>query len=53
MSTRVETTIKIEGEITEAQKAKLIEEADNCYVTRVIRGEWDFAHSTELIETAV
>lgn len=47
MSTRVETTIKIEGDITEEQRAKLIEEADNCYVTRVIRGEWDFAHSTE------
>ncbi len=47
MSTRVETVITIEGDITEEQKAKLIKEADNCYVTRVIRGDWDFAHSTE------
>ncbi len=53
MSTRVETIIKIEGDITEEQKAKLIKEADNCYVTRVIRGEWDFAHSTELVEEKI
>ena len=50
MSTRVETTIKIEGDLTEEQRAKLIKEADNCYVTRVIRGDWDFAHSTEIVE---
>lgn len=53
MSTRVETIIKIEGDITEEQKAKLIKEADNCYVTRVIRGDWDFAHSTEQVEAKV
>ncbi len=52
MSTRVETVIKIEGDITEEQKEKLIKEADNCYVTRVIRGDWDFAHSTE-VETEI
>ncbi len=50
MSTRVETIIKIEGDITDEQKAKLIKEADNCYVTRVVKGEWDFAHSTEAVE---
>lgn len=53
MSTRVETIIKIEGDITEEQKAKLIKEADNCYVTRVIRGDWDFAHSTEAVDAAI
>ena len=50
LTTRVETIITIEGDITAEQKAKLIKEADNCYVTRVIRGEWDFAHSTEVAE---
>lgn len=52
LSTRVETVIHIEGDLTEDQKTKLIEEADNCYVTRMIRGEWDFAHSTEKSEVA-
>lgn len=47
LSTRVETILHIEGDITEEQRAKLIKEADNCYVTRMIRGEWDFAHSNE------
>ncbi len=47
LSTRVETILHIEGDITEEQRAKLIKEADNCYVTRMIRGDWDFAHSNE------
>ena len=48
MTTRVESAIFIEGEITEEQRAKLIKEADNCYVTRMVRGDWEFPESTVL-----
>ena len=43
--TVVNSTITIEGDITEEQKALLIKEADNCYVTRLVSGEWEFADS--------
>jgi len=48
MTTRVESAIFIEGEITEEQREKLIKEADNCYVTRMVRGDWEFPESTVL-----
>ena len=50
MVTTVVSKINIEGDITDEQRAKLIEEADNCYVTRVVRGEWNFEHSSALVE---
>jgi len=43
--TKVTSTIHIEGDITAEQRALLIKEADNCYVTRVVRGEWEFEES--------
>ena len=46
--TRVNTQIEIEGDITEEQHDYLINEADNCYVTRLVRGEWDFQESNRL-----
>ncbi len=49
----VETQIKIEGDITEAERAMLIAEADNCYVTRMIKGEWDIQASTPLKDTPI
>ena len=47
-TTEVNSAIKIEGEITEAQKAMLIKEADNCYVTRLVIGDWVINDSTAL-----
>lgn len=49
LTTRVESKIKIEGDITVEQRATLIKEADNCYVTRMVRGEWEFIDSEELV----
>ncbi len=46
--TTVESTITIAGDITEEQRALLIKEGDNCYVTRMIRGDWEFKDSTIL-----
>jgi len=46
--TKVESTIQIQGNLTEEQRALLINEADNCYVTRLVRGEWEFQESGQL-----
>jgi len=47
--TEVNSAIKIEGDISSEQKAMLINEADNCYVTRLVKGAWKINDSTELI----
>jgi len=52
LTTKVESAISIEGDITEEQKAYLIKEADNCYVTRMVRGDWEFSDSSELVEAS-
>jgi len=46
--TSVNSQIKIEGDISDEQRDYLINEADNCYVTRLVRGEWDFKESNAL-----
>ncbi|MGR3811265.1 OsmC family protein [Jiulongibacter sp. NS-SX5] len=46
--TTISSAIKIEGDISEDQKGELIREADNCYVTRLVRGEWEIEESKEL-----
>jgi len=48
LKSTVNSAIKIEGNISEEQRAELIKEADNCYVTRLVRGEWDFIDSESL-----
>ena len=47
-STEVNSAIKISENITPEQKAMLIQEADNCYVTRLIKGDWVLKDSTDL-----
>lgn len=47
-TTEVNSAIKISGNITPEQKAMLIQEADNCYVTRLIKGDWVLNDSTDL-----
>jgi len=50
-TTTIDSSISIEGDITEEQRAMFIKEADNCYITRLVRGEWIMNHSTALNET--
>ena len=50
LKTYIESAIHIEGDITEEQRALLIKEADNCYVTRMVKGEWHLSDSTALVE---
>ena len=38
--TTVDSEISIEGNLSDKERKLLIHEADNCYVTRVVRGEW-------------
>lgn len=46
--TVVNSAIKIEGDITEEQRAMLIDEADNCYVTKLVKGDWIINESDAL-----
>ena len=46
--TKVKSAIEIEGSLTDEQRATLIYEADNCYVTRLVRGDWEIHDSTDL-----
>jgi putative redox protein len=50
LSSHVKVAIKIEGDITEEQKAELLHQADRCYVHRMIEGEWDIESAIELNE---
>ncbi len=47
-TTTIDSAIHIEGDITQETRDMLIEEADNCYVTRLVRGEWVINDSTIL-----
>jgi putative redox protein len=39
----VQVFLKIEGDLTDEQRAELLHEADHCYVHRMITGTWDIA----------
>lgn len=51
LTTHVSVQMKIEGDLSEAQKQELLQEADHCYVHRMIEGNWNIETATELIET--
>jgi len=46
--TEINSEIKIEGDITEEERTMLVYEADNCYITRLVKGDWVINPSTEL-----
>lgn len=48
LSTNVKVAIKIEGDITPEQKTELIKQADNCYIHRMFKGEWNIEGATDL-----
>ena len=41
LKTIVKVDIKIEGEIDDSQREELLKQADNCYIHRLLKGEWD------------
>jgi putative redox protein len=54
LASQVKVNLKIEGDLTEEQRAELFHEADNCYVHRMIKGDWDILEALPLLneETA-
>ena len=49
----VQVFLKIEGDLTDEQRAELLREADHCYVHRMILGEWNIAQATDFPEKPV
>lgn len=45
LKTSVRVNIQIEGELTDEQKDELLKQADNCYVHRMLNGEWNIEKS--------
>ncbi|MFT7335159.1 MAG: putative redox protein [Porticoccaceae bacterium] len=52
LSTHVTAKIKIEGKLTAEQKTELLNQADACYVHRMIEGGWNIENAIELTEEA-
>lgn len=50
LTTTVTVAMLIEGDVTEEQKAKMIKEADACYVHRMIEGDWNIQSAVELTD---
>lgn len=53
LSTTINVAISIEGDITEEQRTELLNQADACYVHRMIEGEWNIEKATNLSEPAL
>ena len=47
----VQVAIQIEGDLTDEQRAELLREADNCYVHRMIKGEWNIGDAAETLHS--
>lgn len=48
LETGVTVALKIEGDLTDEQRAELFAQADKCYVHRMIKGQWDIADAVEM-----
>lgn len=53
LSTTINVAISIEGDITDEQRTELLNQADACYVHRMIEGEWIIEKATVLNESAI
>lgn len=53
LSTTVTIAISIEGNITDEQRTELLNQADACYVHRMIEGDWNIEKATVLNEPAL
>lgn len=50
LKTNVKVDVKIDGDLSEDQLTELLTQADNCYIHRLINGEWDIEKSKILQE---
>ena len=46
----VKVRLEIEGDLTDEQRAELLYEADNCYIHRMLKGEWNIEAAQEVEE---
>lgn len=53
LSTTVNVAIAIEGNITDEQRTELLNQADACYVHRMIEGDWNIEKASPLNEAAL
>jgi len=53
LATKVRVQLEIEGDLTDAQRQELMHEADNCYVHRMIMGDWAIENAVPFAETTV
>lgn len=53
MNTNVKIKLSIDGDLTEDQINELIKQADNCYVHRMLNGEWDIEQAEYINEELV
>jgi len=53
LSSIVNVAISIEGDISEEQRTELLNQADACYVHRMIEGEWNIEKASVLNEAAL
>jgi putative redox protein len=51
LATTVHVTIQIEGDLSDEQRTELLREADNCYVHRMINGEWNIGGAVTALQT--
>ncbi|HLP93043.1 MAG TPA: OsmC family protein [Saprospiraceae bacterium] len=50
LSSQVKVAIQIEGDLTDEQRVELLREADNCYIHRMIKGEWNIENAIPAFE---
>lgn len=50
LSTHVTAKIKMEDNLTDEQKKELLQQADACYVHRMIEGQWNIENAVEFTE---
>lgn len=51
--TRVKVNMEIEGDLTDDQRKELLEEADNCYVHKMLNSSWEIEHANQVLEGEV
>jgi putative redox protein len=50
LKTNVKIEINIEGDISDEQKTELLKQADNCYIHRMLEGEWNIESLLPLVQ---
>lgn len=48
LRTEVSFELQIEGELTPTERAHLVQEADACYIHRMLQGDWELSPATLL-----